>query len=174
MPGSAARPWTTPADVRELARKKWPALLTAFAAGQDWAPVVFPLHGPGPGEIGPCLGEVQDWAAEWQRAAARGPLHVEYKQVGGRLVGSNLIPARARLDSYDQAWELLGALVEVRRLIELAELTKAECPRLVPWLQRRPGKALELAGHWERLLATVRWIDERHVPGLYLRQVDVP
>ncbi|MGH3298928.1 MAG: Wadjet anti-phage system protein JetD domain-containing protein, partial [Trebonia sp.] len=63
---------------------------------------------------------------------------------------------------------------EVRRLIELAELTKAECPRLVPWLQRRPGKALELAGDWGQLLATVRWIDERQVPGLYLRQVDVP
>lgn len=175
MPGGAAtRPWTSPADVRELARKKWPNLLTAFAAGQDWAPLDFPLRGPGPGEVSARLGEVQAWAGEWQRGAARGPLRVEYKQVGGRLVGINRIPARAWLDGYDQAWELLGTRAEVRRLVELAERTKAECPRLVPWLQRRPAKVLELAADWDRLLATVRWIDERQVPGLYLRQVDVP
>ena len=57
--------------------------------------------------------------------AARGPLRVEYKKVGGRLVGTNQIPCRAWLDGYDQAWELLGARDEVRRLTEIAERTKA-------------------------------------------------
>jgi hypothetical protein len=33
---------------------------------------------------------------------------------------------------------------------------------------------LKLAGRWDELLATVRWIDERQSPGMYLRQVDVP
>jgi hypothetical protein len=42
------------------------------------------------------------------------------------------------------------------------------------WLERRPVKALELAADWASLLATVRWIDERQAPGMYLRQVDVP
>jgi hypothetical protein len=35
-------------------------------------------------------------------------------------------------------------------------------------------EVLRLADRWETLLATVRWIDERQVPGMYLRQVDVP
>lgn len=165
--------WTRPAQVREAARKKWPAWLAAFAAGQEWEPAGFPLRGPGPADIAARLGDVQDWAGEWQRAG-RGPLRVEYKQVGGRLVGTNRIPARAWLDGYDQAWELLGTRAEVRRLTELAGRAKAECPRLVPWVERRPVRALELAGDWARLLATVRWIDERQVPDLYLRQVDVP
>jgi len=85
-----------------------------------------------------------------------------------------MIPCRAWLDGYDQAWELLSTRAHVQRLTELAELTKATCPRLIPWLERRPVKALELAGDWAHLLATVRWIDERQVPGMYLRQVDVP
>jgi hypothetical protein len=156
-----------------MVRKKWPDLLAAFAAGQQWAPLPVPVRGPSPGEIGERLGDVQDWAAEW-RQAGRGPLRVEYKKVGGRHFGNNMIPCRAWLDGYDQAWELLGARAHVRRLTELAELTKATCPRLVPWLERRPVKALELAGDWAHLLATVRWIDERQVPGTYLRQVDVP
>jgi hypothetical protein len=167
------RPWTRPADVRETVRKKWPELLQAFAAGQDWTPRDIPLRGPGPAEIGARLGDVQAWAAEWAQAA-RGPLRVEYKQVGGRLIGTNAVPARAWLDGYDQAWDLLGTRGDVRRFTGLAERTKAEAPRLSLWLERRPVKALELADDWPNLLATVRWIDERQVPGMYLRQVDVP
>ena len=168
------RSWTRPADVRETIRKKWPELLQAFAAGQEWTPRDIPLRGPGPAEIGARLGEVRSWAAEWAKAAAHGPLRVEYKQVGGRLVGTNTIPARAWLDGYDQAWELLGTSAEASLLGELIDRTKSECPRLVLWLERRPVKALELAADWAKLLATVRWIDQRQVPDMYLRQVDVP
>jgi hypothetical protein len=85
-----------------------------------------------------------------------------------------MIPCRAWLEGYDQAWELLGTRGEIRQFTDLAERTKTEFPRLVPWLERRPVKALELVGDWAHLLATVRWIDERQVPGMYLRQVDVP
>ena len=167
------KPWTSPADVRETVRKKWPTLLAAFAAAQEWTPLDLPLRGPGPAELGARLDEVRAWAGEWARAA-RGPLRVEYKQVGGRLIGVNSIPSRAWLDGYDQAWELLGARSDVKRFTDLAERTKAEAPRLVSWLERRPARALELADDWAGLLATVRWIDERQVPGMYLRQVDVP
>ena len=101
--------WTRPDDVRAALRRKWQSgtLLTAFADGADWEPLGFPLRGPGPGEIGGRLGEVQEWAGEWERAR-RSQLRVEYKKVGGRHVGSNLIPGRAWIDSYDQAWALLG------------------------------------------------------------------
>ncbi|HEX4658607.1 MAG TPA: DUF3322 domain-containing protein [Streptosporangiaceae bacterium] len=33
---------------------------------------------------------------------------------------------------------------------------------------------LRLADAWDRLLTTVRWIEQRQVPGMYLRQVDAP
>jgi hypothetical protein len=165
--------WTRPVNVRDRVAKKWPTLLADFAAGRDWAPIDIPLRGPAPAEIGAHLAAVQAWAAEWRRADS-GPLRVEYKQVGGRLVGTNLIPSRVLLESYDQAWELLGARAKIRQFTALADQTMAECPRLAPWLERRPVKALELAADWADVLATVRWIDERQVPGIYLRQVDVP
>jgi hypothetical protein len=168
-----AASWTRPADVREAVYRKWPSLLTAFAAGQEWAPLQVPVRGPRPAEIGERLREVQQWAAEWERAD-RGPLRVEHKQVGGRHIGSNMIPCRAWIDGYEQAWTLLEVRAEVRAFTDLAELTKAECPRLVPWLVSRPLRVLSLAPQWAHLLATVRWIDERQVPGIYLRQVDIP
>jgi hypothetical protein len=166
--------WTRPADVREVVRKKWGTLLAAYAAGQECPPLNFPLRGPGPAEIGERLAEVQKWAAEWEQAAARGPLRVEHKKVGGRHFGVNLIPGRAWVDGYEQAWTLLGAAGEIRRLADLAEQTTAACPRLVPWLASHPVRALGLAPDWPKLLSTVAWIDQRLTPGMYLRQVDVP
>ncbi len=170
-----AHPWTRPAEVRAWLDKKWQsgALLAEFAAGTDWEPLGVPLRGPAAGEIAGRLGEVQEWAAEWGRAE-RGPLRVEYKKVGGRQVGANMIPCRAWIDGYDRAWELLGVRAEVRRFSSLAEATAGSCPQLVPWLRRRPIQLLRLADRWDKLLATVLWIDERQAPGMYLRQVDVP
>ena len=170
-----SRSWTRPAEVRAWLGKKWQsgALLTAFAEGKDWEPLGVPLRGPVAGEIAERLAEVQEWAAEWGRAG-RGPLRVEYKKVGGRQVGSNMIPARAWIDGYDHVWELLGVRAEVRRFSSLVQATAESCPRLVPWVTRRPMQLLRLADRWDKLLATVRWIDERQSPGMYLRQLDVP
>jgi hypothetical protein len=154
-------------------RRKWPILLANLLTGRSWEPLPVPLRGPGPAEIGERLADVQAWAAEWERAG-RGPLRVEYKMVGGRLIGANQIPCRAWLDGYDQAWELLGARPQIRRLTELAEQTKAQCPRVLGWVERHPVKALDLASSWTHVLATVRWVDERQRAGLYVRQVDVP
>src|SRR5260370_5308570 len=169
------RPWTRPAQVRAWLGKKWQsgALLTALAEGQDWKPLEVPLRGPAAGEIAAQLPAVEEGAGEWARAA-RGRLRVEYKKVGGRQLGSNMIPCRAWIDGYDQAWELLGVRAEVRRFRSLADATAQSCPRLVPWLTRRPMQLLKLADRWDKLLATVLWIDERQSPGMYLRQVDVP
>ena len=124
-------------------------------------------------EIAERLAETQQRAAEWARTG-RGPLRVEYKKVGGREVGANLIPCRAWIDDYDRAWELLGVGAQVRRFSSLAAATAERCPRLVPWVTRRPVQTLRLADGSDELLATVRWIDERQSPGMYLRQVDVP
>ena len=170
MPGS----WTRPADVRASLRKKWDSgvLLARFAAGQDWAPLGIPIRGPSAREIGEQLAEVRQWAAEWAAAAAVGPLRLEYKQVGGRHFGANSIPARAWLDSYEAAWALLRVGAEVRRLAGLIEAARGT--RLVPWLTGHPMRALRLADDWDRLLATVRWIEQHQAPGMYLRQVDVP
>src|ERR1051326_1569988 len=116
--------WTTPADVRETARKKLGAWLAGLVAGDEFAPFRIPVRGPGATDLGDRFDEVRRWADEWERAA-RGPLRVEYKKVGGRIFGANEIPSAAWLDSYGHAWELLGARAQARCLADLAARTKA-------------------------------------------------
>jgi hypothetical protein len=165
-----AERWTTPADVRAAIRKKWDSgtLAVRYLSGADWEPVGAVVKGPPVRDIGESLADVRRWAAQWAEAASRGPLRVEYKQVGGRQFGANSLPARAWLDGYDDAWKLLGVRSEVRRLDEMAEAPGGE------WVRIHPMRALRLTDEWDKLLTVAGWIDERQRPGMYLRQVDVP
>jgi hypothetical protein len=168
-----AAPWTTPAAVRESAGKKVASWLSGYIAGVEFEPVRFPIRGPGAAELGARYDEARRWAADWDRAA-RGPLRVEYKTVGGRFFGANDIPAAAWLDSYDPAWKATGSLAYAHALTTMAERTRSAQPALLPWLARRPLRALDLAASWDRLLAVTGWVLTRDTAGLYLRQVDIP
>ena len=74
--------------------------------------------------MGERLAEVQQWAGEWEQAAARGPLR-GIQEGRRRHIGVNLIPGRAWVDGYEQAWALLGAAAEIRRLAGLTEFGAA-------------------------------------------------
>jgi hypothetical protein len=151
-------------------RKKWDsgALAIRYLSGTDWEPLSAVVKGPAVRDIGESLADVRGWAAKWTEAAARGPLRIDYKQVGGRHFGANSLPARAWLDSYADAWTLLGVRGEVRRLEEMAGVPGGD------WVRSHPMRALRLADEWDKLLAVVGWVAERQRPGMYLRQVDVP
>lgn len=167
--------WTSPDAVVARLRRQWDAgtFLTSFASGAEFAPIGVPLRGPGAGEIADRFAEVAAWTEAWQRVDPQ-LLRVEQERVGGRAIGVNLIPCRAWIDSYDQLWAVLKTGRAVRRFGELADATKACCPRLLPWMVAHPMQALKLEPQWADLVATVAWIDERQRPGMYLRQVDVP
>jgi hypothetical protein len=177
VPAAAARAagWTTPADVLGLLRKRWQAglLLGAFASGRDWDPLGIPLRGPSAGELAERFGEVQAWAARWEQADPK-LMRLEYKKVGGRAIGSNRIPCRAWIDSFGRLWELLGVGRDVQKFAELAEATRASCPRLVPWMTAHPMRVLGLASCWAELAGTVGWIADCQRRDMYLRQIDVP
>jgi hypothetical protein len=168
-----AASWTTPATVRESAGKKVVGWLSSYVAGEEFDPVRFPIRGPAAAELGGRYDEARRWAADWDRAA-RGPLRVEYKTVGGRSFGANDIPAAAWLDSYDHAWDATGSRARARALAAMTERTRSVHPALLPWLARRPLRALDLADCWDRLLAVTSWVLARDTAGLYLRQVDIP
>jgi len=169
------RTWTTPEQVTVRLRRQWEkgTFLTAFASGHPFQPLGVPLRGPGASEIAGNFADVADWADQWQRVDPA-LLRIEHTRVGGRAIGSNMIPCRAWVDGYDELWTLLGVRRAVWRFTELAAATGEQCPRIQPWLVSHPMRVLRLEACWPEIVGTVRWIDERQRPGMYLRQVDVP
>ncbi len=116
---------------------------------------------------------VQQWAKTW-REQDGDLLRLDYRPVGGRLVGVNELPYRVWIEEWDHLWSLLRIGPAVRRFTDLLELTRSTAPGLTDWMLERPHDVLSLADQWQQLVATVLWIDSRAAPHHYLRQIDVP
>ena len=165
--------WTRPEDLRAQVRRLWDRgdLLAALVSDQEIFPRKLVLKGPTSSEMAGRFDEVRAWIAAlrdmpWCR--------IEWREFTHRVFGANRVPREAWVDRLDDALAWIGKQREAARFRTLVELTRARQPVLLDWLGRRPMRALELAGDWERLLAIVDWLREHPRPGIYLRQVDIP
>lgn len=165
--------WTTPRDVLHKLRRRWERgeFLSRFAVGALWEPLTVTLRGPTARDVAARFDEVRAWGDNWRRAAH---LRVEMKPVGGRVIGTNELPGRVWIDSYEQLWAALGVQGDVRRFTGLLEATRPRAPLLTEWMADKPMETLRHADQWTRLVDTVLWIGAHAHPQMYLRQVDVP
>lgn len=165
--------WTRPDQLVAVLRRRWDAgsYLRAYATGQPWQPITLPIKGPAAGDLLDRLDHCRAWLTRFERDAAGWTL--EYREVRGRQLGTNRLPARARVDSFDQLCKVLGTEEDVKTLDALAEATRSAVPSLVDWLSSHPMDALRHAEVWEQVLETVRWIAGRDTSRTYLRQIDV-
>lgn len=166
--------WSTPAGVRARLRRRWDTgiALTEKARGHDFVPVDLPIRGPTASELGVRYADVVDWVREW--ASQSGRFTVTTKLVGARRIGSNEIPDRVQIETFDDLAAFLGTTVQASRHRELVDLTKALSPQIHSWVVEKPMRALAHEGDFEKLLACIRWLVDNADRDRYLRQVDVP
>jgi hypothetical protein len=170
------RAWTTPADVKAKVRRRWDdgSLLCAYAADLPFPGLDLPLRGPSPGEISDDLDAARRWIAELEDGSDEGRRYeLVHVDIGGRHVGRNRIPSRARLTTYEQAWRLLGVAAQVAALRRVLDLS-ADTPAVRNWVAAQPLRALEMAGEWEQVLSAYRWLDSARGSGHWLREITAP
>jgi hypothetical protein len=165
--------WTGARDIKAQLQRLWDRgdLLRDAVNGQQRFPLRLTLKSPGSSDITQRFDEVRVWAAA---LAAATPLQLEWQEVRHRVQGLQSLPASAWIASIDDALAWLGKRREWQCFSELLSLTCNAQPALLPWLEKRPLQALELANHWPQLLAVVDWLQVHPQPGIYLRQMDVP
>lgn len=166
--------WTTPADLKTQVQKLWDRglLLASVAGGESLFPRRLTLNSPDSRELSERFPEVRDWIAGLSSAA--GLYRIEWRSVNHRVLGTNEIPAAIWIDQLSDALGLLGKRRAADQFAALVELTRDKQPELIPWLTRRPLRALEIAEDWPRLLEIVAWLLEHPRPSIYLRQIDLP
>ncbi|MHB1444981.1 MAG: Wadjet anti-phage system protein JetD domain-containing protein [Acidimicrobiales bacterium] len=161
--------WTTVADLVVVLRKRWDSglYLKRYLAGEAWESVSLPVKGPAAGDLLDRLDESRRWLQRFERDAVG--FGQEHKVVQNRHLGANRIPARVRVDSFEQLCEILGAAADVRT----AEAQIESAPELRAWVAANPMAALRNADVWGEALGVVRWISSHDTSRLYLRQIDV-
>lgn len=166
--------WTTPTDLKAQVQKLWDRglLLASLAGGEPVCPKRLAIKGPDSRDLSERFPEVRDWIA--RLSAAEGLYRIEWRSVNHRVLGTNQIPAAIRVDTLDDAFGLIGKRRSAEQFTALVEVTRGQHPELIPWLARRPLRAMELAGDWPQLLALVAWLRAHPRPAIYLRQIDLP
>ncbi|RXK85211.1 hypothetical protein EST62_07120 [Chlorobaculum sp. 24CR] len=169
----AATGWTTPADIRAQVQRLWNrgTLLSAMVTGETLFPLRLLLKGPNSRQLSDHFTEVRDWIT--QLTAAAGPYRIAWRTVNHRVLGGNDIPSELWIDSMDDALALIGKRRDAEKFASMIELTRKREPALLPWLARRPLRALELAESWPNILRLVEWLRNHPRPGIYLRQIDL-
>lgn len=169
-------PWATPGDIAAKVRRSWDdgTLLRAYASGDPFTPIVVPLRGPAPAQIGDDLTRVRDWVTALDAGRRDDTRYtLEWKSVGGRKFGRNMLPARAVIRSYGQAWTLLGVTAAVERFDELLASVH-DHPRVRQWVIANPHRALGLAADMPKLIAACEWLDRNRRSRRYLREISAP
>lgn len=164
--------WTTPADLRAQVNRLWERgeLLAALALGEPLFPKRLVLKGPTSTEIAGQFEDIRQWSS-----ALRAMTHcrLQMREFRHRVFGANALPDEAWIDSFEDAVALIGRQRDAARFALLLDVTRRREPRLIPWLAKRPIRALELAEVWERLLDVCGWLQAHPRPGVYLRQIDL-
>lgn len=165
--------WTRPSELKAQLIQCWTRgdLLREAVTGVTPFPLRLTLKAPTSADITDRFDVVRNWATD---LANTRHLHIEWKDVRHRVQGMQKLPASAWIQNLDNALAWLGKHKEWDRFSTLVHATRQTHPALLPWLEKRPLQALDLADDWPRLLAVVTWLIEHPRPGLYLRQVDLP
>ena len=165
--------WTTPADLRRQVRRLWDrgVILASLVTGETPFPRRLVLKRPGAKELRDRFDEARGWVA----ALGSTPhVRLTMRAVRHRVTGTNSLPHEAWVDSLEDAAALIRKRSELDEFRRLVDETRDRHPVVLPWVARRPLRALQLAGEWPRLLEVVGWIEAHPRPGVYLRQMDVP
>ena len=165
--------WSSTKDLKANLMRVWERgdLLRDALTDNHRFPLRLSLKTPDSTDLSSRFDAVRSWAAE---LTANPVLRLEFREVQHRVQGAQRLPAGAWIDSLEGALSWLNKHDEWNRFLSLVETTRHSLPALLPWLEKHPLTALELADDWPRLLAVVAWLIDNPRPNIYLRQVDLP
>ena len=166
--------WTTPAELKGQVQKLWDRglILSSLIGGESVFPRRLTLKGPDSRQLSSSFPEVRDWIARLSSTAKQ--YRIVWRSVNHRILGANELPAEIWIDSADDALSLIGKKRAADQFVAMVTLTRDWQPALLPWLEKRPQRALELAEEWPRILSIIAWRLKHPHPGIYLRQIDLP
>ena len=100
--------WTGADQLVATLRRRWDTglYLKAYAGGEPWQPVTLPVKGPGAADLLERLDASRNWLARFERDTRQ--FRVEHQEVRGRNLGTNLVPARVTVASFEQLCLILG------------------------------------------------------------------
>jgi len=164
LKNKALRPWTTG------------AFLTSVVNGDNLFPLEIGFRRPSGKVLSQDYGKVREWIAQLHgnsKAVKGSGYQLEYHSINHKMLGSQRVPGQILFDNRDDWLGFIGKVKAFRQFDELVGTTRRQLPELMPWLEKKPLKALELVASWPQLLKACRYFQLNPKPGRYIRQLDI-
>lgn len=167
---STERAWSVPSDIEARVRRRWNsgALLREMIEGAPFQRVEVVLHGPNAAGIEERLDEARRWRDSLVQGSGDGR---RYDLLTTARGGRHVVPVRAIVSSWEQAWEILHVRDDVARFREMVQRSP-EIP--AQWVIANPLRALAVANEWAQILAAYQWIATHRGRGRYFREITAP
>lgn len=167
--------WSTPQELVGQVQRLWERgeMLRAALTGEPIFPKVLRVRRPSARDVGARFGEVREWIQELEEGSRAHGYLLELEEVAHRQLGRNRLPSRVVVQSDTDALRMIGKVRAAERFHELRAETIAAFPALADWTAKRPMKVLEMEEAWPRVLAVLRWFQQRPSSGLYRRQLEI-
>ncbi|HZH75426.1 MAG TPA: DUF3322 domain-containing protein [Archangium sp.] len=171
----SASNWSTPEELVEQLKRMWDRgeILRASLKGEALFPKQLRVRRPSTKELGERFEDARRWIRQLEEdSRARGYL-LEFEEVVHRQLGRNQVPGRVVVPTEADALRIIGKTQEAERFHTLRQVIVDAFPSLEKWVYVRPLKVVELAAHWEGLLAVLRWFSHNPCSGLFRRQLEI-
>ena len=174
MVKASAYQWTTPEDIRSQVQRLWNRglLLTALVGESEMFPLRLTLKGPSSNELSERFADVRGWIAQLNDGS--GLYRIVWRQVNHRILGTNELPAEIWIDQPQAVLKMIKQEQSAAIYTSIFKQTQERLPELLPWLLKRPLRALEISQHWPQLMSIVEWLKNNHKPNIYTRQLSLP
>lgn len=165
--------WTSARELQAQVSRLWERgeLLREAIEEKNRFPLRLVLKGPASDDLGKQFDAVRSWIRELEKLPH---VCILWREFNHRVVGRQRLPQWVHISKLDEALALIGKREDYARFERMVERTRERQPELLPWLEKRPLQALDVAAQWDKLLAVVEWVRSHPRPGVYLRQVDLP
>lgn len=160
-----------PADIRDLALRKYPEFLRSIVDGSEFFPLPVRFGKP---KSGAGFARLK---SDIEALAIPGAgYRIEWREVRSRRldVARQNFPDKVWFDSEAGYLRELGQVRDVARFREQLEQARRECPEIIAWVRQRPLAAVEHAAVWADLLQVCSWLKRNPRPGCYAREVPLP
>lgn len=166
--------WASAEQIRKQVERRWNNgdVLRALVTPPGIFPIRLRVRIPTSREMAMEYASAQEWLDMLRSLLA---VRIVWRNVYSTTLGHHPVPESLWIDTAEQAIAYLQREVEAERFLRQYQETERALPKLLPWIEENPTRALSLEPIWGRLLQVVAWKEScPDIEPIYVRQVDLP
>jgi hypothetical protein len=166
------------AEIRKRALARWNsgAFLASLVTGSSLFPIIIRFRTPSGKELLNNYSEVRTWIETLRRNSREGQgkgYEILWKTARHRHLGDQQLPRRIQFTAPADWLSFIGKTRDHESFAGIVDQTRQTLPGILPYLAKKPLKALSHGTQWPQILTVCSWFEAHPFPDKYIRQLHI-